>query len=146
MGDQLVARTLLTAPGDCDEVGGMNGFWQRKPKHLHQRHFAHHKSPLPDSGANPGRHGGKPATNRFSYGADLRASIVPSSIPPIACPPSWDQVTAFLASCLHKPNKFFTLHVWTLKIKVGRSTQASVSAHKTHAVSQPTRPQFVWSP
>jgi hypothetical protein len=27
--DQLVARTLLTAPGDCDdngEVGGMNGF------------------------------------------------------------------------------------------------------------------------
>jgi hypothetical protein len=27
-GDQLVARTLLTAPGDCDdgEVGGMNGF------------------------------------------------------------------------------------------------------------------------
>jgi hypothetical protein len=33
MGDQLVARTLLTDPGDCDhddaaddEVGGMNGF------------------------------------------------------------------------------------------------------------------------
>jgi hypothetical protein len=28
MGDQLVARPLLTAPGDCDdgEVGGMNGF------------------------------------------------------------------------------------------------------------------------
>jgi hypothetical protein len=28
-GDQVVARTLLTAPGDCggdDEVGGMNGF------------------------------------------------------------------------------------------------------------------------
>jgi hypothetical protein len=27
-GDQLVARLLLTAPGDCDdgEVGGMNGF------------------------------------------------------------------------------------------------------------------------
>jgi hypothetical protein len=27
-GDQLVARTLLTAPGECDdvEVGGMNGF------------------------------------------------------------------------------------------------------------------------
>jgi hypothetical protein len=30
MGDQLVARTLLTAPDDCDvgEVGGMNCFWQ----------------------------------------------------------------------------------------------------------------------
>jgi hypothetical protein len=28
MGDQLVARTLLTATGDCDdgEVGGMNGW------------------------------------------------------------------------------------------------------------------------
>jgi hypothetical protein len=29
MCDQLVARPLLTAPGDCDddgEVGGMNGF------------------------------------------------------------------------------------------------------------------------
>jgi hypothetical protein len=28
MGDQLVARTLLPALGDCDdgEVGGMNGF------------------------------------------------------------------------------------------------------------------------
>jgi hypothetical protein len=28
MGDQLVTRTLLTAPGDFDdgEVGGMNGF------------------------------------------------------------------------------------------------------------------------
>jgi hypothetical protein len=28
MGDQLVARSLLTAPDDCDdgEVGGMNGF------------------------------------------------------------------------------------------------------------------------
>jgi hypothetical protein len=29
MGAQLVARPLLTAPGDCDddtEVGGMNGF------------------------------------------------------------------------------------------------------------------------
>jgi hypothetical protein len=33
-GDQLVARTLLTAPGDCDddddgEDGGMNGFGRR---------------------------------------------------------------------------------------------------------------------
>jgi hypothetical protein len=28
MGDQLVARPLLTAPGDCEdgEVGGMNSF------------------------------------------------------------------------------------------------------------------------
>jgi hypothetical protein len=28
MGDQLVARSVLNVPGDCDdgEVGGMNGF------------------------------------------------------------------------------------------------------------------------
>jgi hypothetical protein len=35
------------------------------------RHFVHHKSHLPDPSANPGRRGGKPATNSFSYGAAL---------------------------------------------------------------------------
>jgi hypothetical protein len=35
------------------------------PRH----HCVHHKSYLPYPGANPGRRGGKPATNRFSYGA-----------------------------------------------------------------------------
>jgi hypothetical protein len=38
---------------------------------LPRRHFVHHKSHLPDPVANPGRRGGKPATNRFSYGAGL---------------------------------------------------------------------------
>jgi hypothetical protein len=36
---------------------------------LPRRHFIHHKYHLPDPGANPGRRGGKPVTNRFSYGA-----------------------------------------------------------------------------
>jgi hypothetical protein len=38
-------------------------------ENLPRRDFAHYKSHLPDPGATPGRRGGKPATNRFSYGA-----------------------------------------------------------------------------
>jgi hypothetical protein len=38
-------------------------------ENLPQRQFVHHKSHLPDPGWNPGLRGGKPATNRLSYGA-----------------------------------------------------------------------------
>jgi hypothetical protein len=38
---------------------------------LPRRHFLHHKSHLTDTGANPGRRGGKPATNHLSYGATI---------------------------------------------------------------------------
>jgi hypothetical protein len=76
-GDQLVARPLLTAPGDCEdgEFGGMKCGWQGKPKYsektLSRRHFVHHKSHLPD----PGRRGGKPATNRSNYGAACGSGV-----------------------------------------------------------------------
>jgi hypothetical protein len=38
-------------------------------ENLPQRHFVHHKIPRAHPGLNPGRRGGKPATNRLSYGA-----------------------------------------------------------------------------
>jgi hypothetical protein len=45
--------------GETEELG----------ENLPQRHFVHHKSTWPDPGSNPGRRGGKPATNSLSYGA-----------------------------------------------------------------------------
>jgi hypothetical protein len=54
--EKLVEWTVLA--GEADVFG----------ENLPQRHFVHHKSNLPDPGVNPGRRGGKPATNRFSYG------------------------------------------------------------------------------
>jgi hypothetical protein len=38
-------------------------------ENLPRRHFVHHKFHLPDPGTNLGRRDGKPANNRFSYGA-----------------------------------------------------------------------------
>jgi hypothetical protein len=38
-------------------------------ENLSQRHFVHRKSHSPDPDSNPGRRGGKPATNRLGYGA-----------------------------------------------------------------------------
>jgi hypothetical protein len=57
MMEKLVEWTVLV--GETKVLGG----------NLSRRHFVHHKSQLPNQGANPGRRGGKPATNRLSYGA-----------------------------------------------------------------------------
>jgi hypothetical protein len=57
--EKLVEWTVLS--GETEVLG----------ESLPRRHFVHHKSHLPNPGANPGRRCGKPATNHFSYGAAL---------------------------------------------------------------------------
>jgi hypothetical protein len=48
-------------------------------ENLLQRTFVHHKIARAHPGLNPGRRGGKPATNRLSYGAAfLVAFFLPS--------------------------------------------------------------------
>jgi hypothetical protein len=46
-------------------------------ENLSQRHFCPSQNPtLPDLDLNPGRHGGKPATNHLSYGAALEYELI----------------------------------------------------------------------
>jgi hypothetical protein len=65
------SRPIVPAPHDYDdgEVGGMND-WQGKPKYSEKTcpSAALFTNPTCCPDANPGRRGGKPATNRLSYG------------------------------------------------------------------------------
>jgi hypothetical protein len=72
LGTAATNRPIVTAPGDYDdgEIGGMmigrgnRVFGENLPQCL----FVHHKPHMLCRDANPGRRGGKPATNRLSYG------------------------------------------------------------------------------
>jgi hypothetical protein len=77
MGDQLVARPLLTAPvvmmEKLVERTVLAGETEVLGENLCRRHFV--CPTCSDPGANPGCHSGKPATNCFSYGAAFDALI-----------------------------------------------------------------------
>jgi hypothetical protein len=51
---------------------GLAGETEILGENMPQRHFCPSQNPTwPEPGLNPGRRGGKPATNRLSYGAAL---------------------------------------------------------------------------
>jgi hypothetical protein len=87
-----VLRPLLaycTAPNDrwgWLSSNWWNEDWQGKPKYSEKTYPSATLSTTnhtwPDPGANPGRRGGKPATNRFSYGAALLKMLVLSNFFP----------------------------------------------------------------
>jgi hypothetical protein len=83
-------------------------------ENLPRRHFVHHKSHLPHPGANPGRRSGKPAINRFSYGA-AQASLL----------------------------TYFTLFYFTFHSLVGTFHMCRCQAANTQFVSMETRQQQI---
>jgi hypothetical protein len=76
LGKSATERPIVPAPGDCDD-GGFDGMKSGRGNRstrtkLSQRYFVHRKSHFSNPGLNPRRRGGKPETNRLSYGAAIR--------------------------------------------------------------------------
>jgi hypothetical protein len=63
---RVIVKMVVEKQMECRLAGETEGLGEKLP----QRHFCPSQNPTcPDSGLNPGRRGGKPATNRLSYGA-----------------------------------------------------------------------------
>jgi hypothetical protein len=82
LGTTAIYWPIVPARGDCGdgEFGGMN--WHGKPKYSEKTCPGSTSSTTnptwPDPDSNPGRRGGKPATNRLSYGAARPTSLLAS--------------------------------------------------------------------
>jgi hypothetical protein len=79
LGTAATDRPIVPAPGDYDdgEIGGIIG--RRKPKYSKKTCPSTALSttnPTCCPDANPGCHGGKPATNRLSYGRAIYESLL----------------------------------------------------------------------
>jgi hypothetical protein len=70
LGTAATNRSTVPAPGDYDdeEIGGMIGRGNRSTRRKPAQCRFVHRKPTCCSDANPGRRGGKPATNLLSYG------------------------------------------------------------------------------
>jgi hypothetical protein len=76
LGTSATEWPIVPAPGDYDdgEIGGMKigrGNGKYSEKTCPSATLSTTNPIWPDPGGNPGRRGGKPATNRLSYGAAI---------------------------------------------------------------------------
>jgi hypothetical protein len=63
---RVIVKIIVEKKMECRLAGEIQVLGENLP----QRHFCPSQTPTwPDQGLNPGRRGGKPATNRLSYGA-----------------------------------------------------------------------------
>jgi hypothetical protein len=66
---RVIVKMIVEKQMKCRLAGETQVLGENLPQH----HFCPSQNPIwPDPGSNPGRRGGKPETNRLSYGAALR--------------------------------------------------------------------------
>jgi hypothetical protein len=66
---RVIVKMTVEKQMECRLAGETEVLGENRP----QRHFCPSQNPIwSDPGLNPGRRGGKPATNRLSYGAAMR--------------------------------------------------------------------------